>query len=44
MILALFIGTGALCALMLFGEYFFGPKDIDDRQGFPWSRNKGRKK
>jgi hypothetical protein len=37
------IGIAALLALMIFGEWFFGPKDIDDRQGFPWSRNKRRK-
>jgi hypothetical protein len=40
----LFIGMAALFALVFFGEYFFGPKDIDDRQGFPWSRKRRKKK
>jgi hypothetical protein len=42
--LALVIGIAALLALMIFEDFFFGPKEIDDRQGFPWSRNRRRKK
>jgi hypothetical protein len=42
--LGLFIGVAALVALIFFGEFFFGPKDIDDRQGYPWSRKRKRKK
>jgi hypothetical protein len=38
--LGLFIGIVALFALLFLQDYFFGPKDIDDRQGFPWSRKK----
>jgi hypothetical protein len=31
---------GMIIALLLFAfqEYFFGEKELDDRQGFPWSR------
>jgi hypothetical protein len=36
----LFIGIVALFALLFLQDYFFGPKDIDDKQGFPWSRKK----
>jgi hypothetical protein len=42
--LGLFIGIAALFALMFFQDYFFGPKDIDGRQGFPHSRNRKKKK
>jgi hypothetical protein len=41
--LALFTGIAALLALMFFREYFFGPKELDDRQGFPWSRKRKRR-
>jgi hypothetical protein len=36
----LFIGIVALFALLFLRDYFFGPKDIDDKRGFPWSRKK----
>jgi hypothetical protein len=36
----LFIGIVALFALLFLRDCFFGPKDIDDKQGFPWSRKK----
>jgi hypothetical protein len=42
--LGLAIGIAALFALMFFEGYFFGPKNIDDRQGFPWSRNRRKRK
>jgi hypothetical protein len=41
--LGLFIGVVALIALMIFQDFFFGKKEIDDRQGFPYSRRRKRK-
>jgi hypothetical protein len=37
------IGSIGLLAILLFQEYFFGSKDIDDSQGFPHSRNRKRR-
>jgi hypothetical protein len=36
--IGLFIGIAGVFALLLFQDYFFGQKDIDDSQGFPYSR------
>jgi hypothetical protein len=41
--LCLFIGVALLIALMIFQDFFFREKEIDDRQGFPWSRRRKRK-
>jgi hypothetical protein len=41
--LGLFIGIAALIAMMIFQDFFFGKKEIDDRQGFPHSRRRKRK-
>jgi hypothetical protein len=41
--LVLLIGIAALIALMVFQDFFFGKKKINDRQGFPWSRRRKRK-
>jgi hypothetical protein len=44
MSLALFIGIAGFFGLLFFTEYFFGRKHVDDRQGFPWSRNRRKGK
>jgi hypothetical protein len=38
--LGIIVGIVGVFAAMFFYEYFFGPNEIDDRQGFPWSRGK----
>jgi hypothetical protein len=38
--IGLVVGIIGLFAVLFFHEYFFGQKDINDRQGFPWSRGK----
>jgi hypothetical protein len=38
--IGLAVGVIGVMALLFFQEYFFGPKDTDDKQGFPWSRRK----
>jgi hypothetical protein len=38
----MYIGILALFALLFFHDLFFGEKEVDDRQGFPWSRRKHR--
>jgi hypothetical protein len=39
----LLVGVAALFAILFLHEFFFGEKEIDDRQGFPWSRRRKRK-
>jgi hypothetical protein len=38
-----FIGIVGVFAILFFKEWFFGTSDIDDKQGFPRSRNKKRR-
>jgi hypothetical protein len=38
------IGIIFILALVIFKDWFFGEKEIDDSQGFPHSRDKQNKK
>jgi hypothetical protein len=42
--LIIFGGVIFILALVKFREWFFGRRTIDDRQGFPYSRRRGRRR